>query len=157
MDPQSEQTLAHLIRSTRVAALATLHEGEPNLAMVAYAFADDFLAFYIYVSHLGKHTKDMETNPRVSLLICEADDQRADPQTLARVSLRGMAGIVPRTDAGYAQIKSTYLARFPASEQLFSLGDFNLWGIMSRSGRFVAGFGRAFNLVPEALRQVSTL
>ena len=105
MDQQSEQTLAHLIRSTRIAALGTLHDGEPNLAMVAYAFAEDFLVFYIHVSKLGKHTTDMENDPRVSLLITETDDRRPDPQTLARVSIRGMAEILPRTDPGYAQIK----------------------------------------------------
>ncbi|HUE99222.1 MAG TPA: pyridoxamine 5'-phosphate oxidase family protein, partial [Anaerolineales bacterium] len=142
---------------TRVAALGTLHEGEPNLAMVVYAFAEDFSAFYIHVSKLGKHTTDMENNPRVSLLITETDDGRADPQTLARVSLRGIAEILPRTDPGYAQGRNNYLERFPEAEQFFSLGDFNLWKITPKGGRFVAGFGRAFNLVPEALRKVSSI
>ena len=157
MDSASEQTLAHLIRSTRIAALGTLHDSEPNLAMIAYAFANDFSAFYVHVSKLGKHTGDMETDPRVSMLIVETDDRRADPQTLARISIRGTAQILPRTDPSYAQVRSIYLQRFPEAEQLFSLGDFNLWSITPRSGRFVAGFGRAFNLVPEALRKVSSL
>jgi putative heme iron utilization protein len=157
MDPQSEQRLAGLIRSTRTAALGTLHDGEPNLAMVAYAVSADFSAFYIHVSRLGRHTVDMETDPRVSLLIVESDDRRADPQTLARVSLRGIAEILPRSDTSYAQIKNIYLGRFPEVEQLFSLGDFNLWKITPKGGRFVAGFGRAFNLVPGALKKVSSL
>jgi heme oxygenase (biliverdin-IX-beta and delta-forming) len=157
MDQQSEHSLPKLIRETRVAALGTLHEGEPNLAMVAYSFAEDFSAFYIHVSRLGKHTADMENDPRVSLLIAEIDDRRADPQTLARVSIRGVAEIMRRTDPGYAQVKQNYLERFPEAEQLFSLGDFNLWKISPRGGRFVAGFGRAFNLAPEALRKVSAL
>jgi putative heme iron utilization protein len=140
-----------------VAALGTLHEGEPNLAMVAYAFAEDFSAFYIHVSTLGKHTADMEADPRVSLLITETDDSRPDPQTLARVSLRGIAAILPRTDAEYAPVKTIYLVRFPESEQLFSLGDFHLWKITPKGGRLVAGFGRAFNLVPEVLRKVSSM
>ena len=157
MDQGSEQTLARLIRSTRVATLGTLHDGEPNLATVAYSFAGDFSAFYIHVSKLGKHTTDMEANPHVSLLITERDDDRADPQTLTRASLRGLAGLLPRTDPGYAQVKKVYLERFPEAEQLFSLGDFNLWKITPRGGRFVAGFGRAFNLVPEALRKISSI
>lgn len=157
MDQQSEQTLARLIRSTRIAALGTLQDGKPNLAMVAYAFADDFSAFYIHVSRLGKHTADMENDPRVSLLIAETDDRRADPQTLARVSLQGVAEILPRNARDYVQVKKIYLERFPEAEQLFSLGDFNLWKITPRSGRFVAGFGRAFNLVPGILIKASTL
>ena len=157
MDQQSEQTLARLIRSTRIAALGTLHDGEPNLAMVAYAFAQDFSVFYIHVSKLGKHTKDMESDPHVSLLITEADDRRPDPQTLARVSMRGMAEILPRTEPGYSQVRDLYLQRFPEAEQFFSLGDFNLWRITPKEGRFVAGFGRAFNLVPAALKKVSSI
>jgi putative heme iron utilization protein len=157
MDQQSEQILARLIRETRVAALGTLHNGEPNLAMIAFAFAEDFSAFYIHVSKLGKHTTDMESDPRVSLLVTQTDDRRADPQTLARVSIRGVAEILPRTDPSYAQVKERYLDRFPEAEQLFSLGDFNIWKIIPKGGRFVAGFGRAFNLVPEALIKVSIL
>jgi heme iron utilization protein len=157
MDQNSDHTLARLIRATRVAALGTLHDGEPNLAMVAYAFADDFSVFYIHVSKLGRHTADMEKDSRVSLLIVETDDGRPDPQTLARVSLRGAAAILPRADPDYAQVKDIYLARFSEAEQLFSLGDFHLWRIIPNGGRFVAGFGRAFNLVPELLRKISAL
>ena len=124
--------------------------------MVAYAFAEDFSTFYIHVSKLGKHTTDMETDPRLSLLITETDDHRPDPQTLARVSIRGIAEVLPRSDPGYAQVKKIYLERFPEAEQFFSLGDFNLWRIMPKGGRFVAGFGRAFNLVPEALLKSSS-
>lgn len=157
MDELSAQTLARLIRDTRIAALGTLHEGEPNLAMVAYVFAEDFSAFYIHVSKLGKHTRDMESDPHVSLLIVERDDQRSDPQTLARIALQGTAEVLPRDAADYALIKHLYLNRFPEAEPHFSLGDFNLWKITPKSGRFVAGFARAFNLVPETLKKVSTL
>ena len=157
MDSLSEKTLAILIRETRISALGTLHDDEPNLAMVAYAVADDFSVFYIHVSKLGKHTNDMERDPHVSLLIIEKDDDRADPQTLARVSIRGMAEILPRTRSEYAEIRNIYLERFNEAERLFSLGDFNIWKITPKGGRYVAGFGRAFNLVPEALRKVSAL
>ena len=155
MDTSSEQTLSRLIRNTRIATLGTLHEGESNLAMVAYAFAEDFSAFYVHVSRLGKHTRDMETDPRVSLLIAETDDRRADPQTLARLSLQGTAEMLPRDASEYAKIKASYLQRFPEAEQFFRLGDFNLWQIIPKSGRFVAGFAQAFNLVPDALKKAS--
>ena len=139
----------------RVAALATLHNGEPNLVMVTYVVAGDFSAFYIHVSRRGKHTRDMEDDPRVSLLITESDDARPDPQTLQRVSTRGTAVLLPRPDPGYARIKGIYLARFPEAEKLFSLEDFNLWKITPKGGRVVAALGRAFNLVSEALRKAS--
>ena len=157
MDSTSEEALARLIHRTRVAALGTIHDGEPNQAMVAVAHETDFSAFYIHVSKLGKHTGDMEASPHVSLLFTEGDDQRPDPQTLARVSIQGVVEILPRDAADYARVKNLYLQRFPEAEQLFSLGDFNLWKITPKSGRFVAGFARAFNVVPEALKKVSAI
>ena len=157
MDTQSQQTLANLIRNTRIAALGTLHDGEPNLAMVAFVTDDDFSAFYIHVSALGRHTRDMRADPRVSLLIAQTDDGRPDPQTLARLSLSGTAGVLPRTDPHYARAKHNYQAHFPEAEQLFSLGDFDLWRISPKSGRFVAGFAQAFNILPEVLIKVSAL
>jgi len=99
----------------------------------------------------------METDPRVSLLLTETDDRRTAPQTLARLSLNGTADPVPQTDPGYDLIKQIYLARFPEAEKLFSLGDFGLWRINPKGGRFVAGFGQAFNIVPEALKKISRL
>jgi len=157
MDSTSEQTLAQLLRNTRIAALGTIHDGEPNLAMVAVAVESDFSVFYIHVSRLGKHTRDMETDPHVSLLFTEADNGRADPQTLARVSLQGKVEMVERNNPDYPRVKSLYLKRFPEAEKLFSLGDFNLWRISPKGGRFVAGFGQAFNIVPDALKKISSL
>ena len=145
------------MRDTRMAALATIHVGEPNLAMVAVASESDFSAFYVHVSELGKHTADMHKDPHVSLLLTETDDLRPDPQTLMRVSIQGVAAVVPRSNPDYSRVRGLYLECFPEAEQLFHLGDFNLWKITPRSGRFVAGFGRAFNLVPELLRKVSAL
>jgi putative heme iron utilization protein len=154
MDSASEQALARLVCDTRIAALGTIHDGEPNLAMVAVAFEADFSAFYIHVSRLGKHTADMQRNPHVSLLITEIDDGRADPQTLVRVSIQATAEMIPRSTPDYLRVKEIYLARFPEAEQLFGLGDFNLWRISPKGGRFVAGFGRAFNFAPEMLRNI---
>jgi putative heme iron utilization protein len=156
MDSATEQTLARLIRNTRLAALGTIHDGGPNLAMVAYAFADDFSSFYIHVSNLGKHTRDMEIDPHVSLLITEADDRRPDPQTLVRVSIQGTAMKIEKNEPEYERIKTIYLARFPEAEQLFSFGDFHLWAIRPGGGRFVAGFGQAFNLLSETLIKASS-
>jgi putative heme iron utilization protein len=157
VDSDTQHTLARLIRNTRIAALGTIHKGEPNLAMMSVAVEDDFSAFYIHASKLGRHTRDMESDPQVSLLITETDDGRADPQTLARLSIHGTADPLPRGSADYLRVKDLYLKRFPASEKLFDFGDFNLWRITPTGGRFVAGFGKAFNIVPEALRSASTI
>lgn len=156
MDAQSEKVLAQLIRDLRIAALATLRDEAPQVSMVAYLPAEDFSAFYIFVSRLAQHTVDMQKDKRVSLLICETDDGRTDPQTLARVSIRGTAELIETGEPGYTPLKSQYLARFPEADKLFSLSDFNFWRINPKGGRYVAGFAKAYNITPETLLKVST-
>ena len=155
MDAQSEKLLAHIIRTTRVAALATMRDEKPLSSMVAYAPVENFSALYIFVSRLAQHTMDMIKDKHVSLLIAETDDGRADPLTLARVSIRGSAEIIQNGEPGYTPIKELYLARFPEAEQLFQLADFNFWRIIPKGGRYVAGFSKAYNITPEALKKAS--
>lgn len=157
MDAESERTLAHLIRTQRVAALGTLREGAPLVSMVLYAPAPDFSEFIIHVSALAQHTQDMLNDPRVSLMIAANDDLTGDPQQLPRLSLRGVAQPVPADDPGYPGARAAYLARFPQSAMLFTLGDFGLVRILPAGARYVAGFARAFNLSPARLQQVSTV
>lgn len=155
MDAQSEKLLAHIIRNTRIATLATMRDEKPQVSMVAFNPSDDFSAFYIHVSRLAQHTTDMLRDKHISLLIIETDDGRADPQTLARVSIRGSAESIQNGEPGYTPIKEAYLARFPESEQLFRLDDFNFWRITPKGGRYVAGFSKAYNITPEALKKAS--
>lgn len=156
MDAQSEKLLAHIIRNTRVASLATLRDDAPQVSMVAYVTNDDFSLYHIFVSRLAQHTVDMQKDKRVALLIAEPDDTREDPQTLARVSIRGTAEIVQNGEPGYTPLRDQYLARFPQAEQLFQLADFNFWRIKPKGGRFVAGFAKAYNITPETLKKVSS-
>ncbi len=155
MDTQSEKLLAHIIRNTRIASLATLRDEKPHASMIAYAVVEDFSAFYMHVSRLAQHTMDMQKDKHVSLLIAETDDGRADPQTLARVSIRGYAEQVQNGVPGYTPIKDLYRARFPEAEQLFKLADFNFWRITPKGGRYIAGFAKAYNITPEALKKAS--
>lgn len=155
MDTQSETLLSQIIHNTRIAALGTTRDEEPFASMVAFAPAADFSAFYIYVSRLSQHTTDMQKNKRVSLLICETDDGRADPQTLARVSIRGSAEMIENGEPGYTPIKDLYIARFPESAQLLKLDDFSFWRIRPKGGRYVAGFAKAYNITVETLQKVS--
>ncbi|MBM3125704.1 MAG: pyridoxamine 5'-phosphate oxidase, partial [Chloroflexi bacterium] len=127
----------------------------PNVSMVAFIPKEDFSAFFILVSRLAQHTVDMRKDKHVSLLIAETDDARSDPQTLARVSIRGSAEAMIVGEPGYNPIKKMYLDRFPASAPLFELTDFSLWRIRARGGRFVAGFAKAYNITPETLQSAS--
>ena len=146
MDEESQRTLTHLIRTQRVAALGTLRQNAPFVSMVLCAPAPDFSAFFIHISRLAHHTQDILQDARVSLMIAQADDGSQDPQTLARVSLQGQAVELPAITAGHAAARAVYLERFPQAAFNFGLGDFALFRIAPKTARYVAGFGRIFNL-----------
>jgi len=155
MDIQSEKRLVDLITNTRIATLGTIRDEDPRVSMVTFVPAQDFSAYYLYVNRLAQHAVDMQKNKQVSLLIAEADDGRADPQTLARLSIRGSATFMENGEPGYSPVKKLYIERFPASEPLFKLAEFGLWCVKLKGARFVAGSSKAFNLTPEILQKVS--
>jgi len=155
MDSAAGRSLARLIRNARVAALGTLRGGAPNVSMVSVLHAADFASFWLRLSRLAWHTQDLARDARVSLAICETDDGRADPQTLARVTLRGAAEELPRDGPEFEQRKRAWLVRFPASAVTFELADFSFWCIHPRDARFVAGLGRTFNLSAAELARAA--
>jgi hypothetical protein len=149
MDVETGRLLAGLIRSERIAHLATLRGGAPMVSMTLYLPERDFSAFYVHVSRLAWHTQDMQHDARVALSIAETDDRRADPFTLMRVAIRGEAA--PLSGGP----KEAWLARFPEQAVNFELADFSFWKITPRDARFVAGFGRIHNLSALELRSAS--
>lgn len=155
MDTQSLTALARLLRGPRIAALGTLRDGAPFVSMVPFVAAPDFSAFHIHISRLAHHTRDILADRRVSLMVAETDLGTQDPQTLGRVSIQGQASAMAQTDAGYADARARYLERFPDSEFNFSLGDFSLFRIEPSAARYVAGFGKIFNLEPAHLKKAA--
>jgi putative heme iron utilization protein len=147
--------VAALLRGQRQAALGTLRDGAPFVSMVAYAAEPDFGGVLLHLSRLAPHTGQLLADPRASLLICEGDDGRDDPQTLARITLAGSAAPVAADDAPAA--RERYLARLPAAAPLFDFPDFLLFRFVPAEARYIGGFARAFRLTAEQLRLASQL
>lgn len=90
----------------------------------------------ILVSRLAEHTRNMATDPRVSLI---AHDGAEDLQAAARVTLIGEAKAIDAAELPVIQAR--YLAYFPDAARLISLGDFSFLSIHARTLRYIAGFG----------------
>lgn len=144
--------LRSLVLGQRIAALGTLHEGEPHVSMVPFALLPD-ARFVIHVSALAAHTRDMLAERRVSLLIAGQPGPDTPPQAVPRVTIQGDALRLEEEDRRDAA-RRAYLARFPESEPMFGFGDFSLFEIVPRSARFVGGFAQAKTLTAQALAEV---
>lgn len=157
MDSHSQQTLLALIRKQRTAALGTLRNGAPEVSMVSVAASEDCTRFYLHISKLAHHSQNILRDPRVSLMLAEADDSTRNPLSLARVSIQGEALRLEEGSPEYEAGKSAYLGKFPDASMNFSLRDFGLYFIEPRTARFVAGFGKIFNLILHNFKEVGSV
>lgn len=151
MDDDARALLRRLLTERPVAALATLHRGEPAVSMAPFVLSASRSQLLVHVSALATHTRDMLEHPGVSVLVTDELAAGVPPQALPRVSLAAQAQRLERDGPGYARARERYLARFPDAAQTFALGDFSIFALHLQSARLVAGFGRAHALAGEAL------
>lgn len=133
-----------LLRSQHAAALATLSK---RLEGYPFASAVDFITDrearpVFFISALAEHARNIEHDPRVSLL---AQENGSEAQASPRLILVGDARRVPETET--AALKNRYLRYFPDTRQYFEL-DFMFWQIEPRQLRFIPGFAQARWLSP---------
>lgn len=141
------QALRTLLTTQRVAALGTLDaDGMPFVSMVPYAVDPLSAHLVIHVSGLAAHTRNLQTTPRVSLLVMQAEAAGAPVHALPRVTLDGLARVLELHSTPWAEGRAAYLARFPEAEPMTQLGDFMWVGIQILGARQVAGFGAARTL-----------
>jgi len=151
MDAVTSSSLRQLLATQPVAALATLHRGEPAVSMVPFVLPAGAAHFTIHVSALATHTQDMLAHPRVGLLVIAGAVAGVPPQAVPRVSLQADAEQMPPHGDIYAETRAQYLARFPDAAITFELADFSIFVLRPVSARLVAGFGRAYGLAGDRL------
>ena len=147
----SELDAARLVLAHRWAAMATQGADGPSASMVAYAPEPDLGSLVLFLSGLSEHTRNLSNEPRVGLVISETDPGNGDPQTLARVSVKGMAEIVERTAPEFEGVWRTYVSRLPDAAPRIALGDFSLFRVVVGEARYVGGFAQAGTIPSEQL------
>ncbi len=129
-----------LLRKERHGVLSTLSQtldGWPFASLTPYAFADSGEPI-ILTSTLAEHTRNIYSDPRVSLFILDSEALH-NPQAGARLTVMGLADAVE--GAAIEDARRRYLARFPQSESLFQMADFTLFKLSIERVRFIGGFG----------------
>jgi putative heme iron utilization protein len=142
---------SELLQTCKVGALATSDRGAPVVSMTPYALDAQRWATLVLVSRLAAHTRNMLADPRVGFMVMQCASESASAHALARLSLQGNAVAIAPKDAGYADARACYTARFPDMRGLFELGDFVLFAIEPVAARMVAGFAEAASISPDLL------
>lgn len=136
--PQSNARIARqLLRTHRYGALSTLSkkfDGHPFGSITPYLVDHDG-SLLILISALAEHTKNIQNDPRVSLITHNQDDPHI--QTQGRITLVGNASLFEdREQAG-----KRYLRYFPEAQTYFDMPDFNFFRIVPLALRYIGGFG----------------
>lgn len=108
--------------------------------------------FFVYLSRLSEHTGVLIANPVASVLLIEDESGSREMFARTRISYLCDAAVIERTDPGHERVLEQFSQRFGrVIELLRSLPDFVLFDLTPRSGRFVMGFGQAYDLAGERL------
>ena len=156
--PRLMRAIGALLRGQRVAALATLEaDGSPFVSMVPFAVEPGQACLVLHVSALAQHTGNMARDPRVSLLVMQAEQSEQPVHALPRLSLLGQASTPEPGSEAWVACRAAYLARFPEAEPMTQLGDFRFVVIELSGARQVAGFGAARSVGADELRSILAL
>jgi heme iron utilization protein len=138
----AEETVALMAEAT--AALATLDRGGwPFVSHVIVAQAAD-RAPLMLLSRLAVHTRNLETDPRASLLFVRPPAPGEEDLAVARLTLTGRC--VKYDDAG---ARERFLIRHPDAARYAGFADFSLYRFDLEAGHLVAGFGRIVSLTRD--------
>ena len=129
------RTLVAAISTGTLCTLAIEPAGYPYGSFVTVAFEKSNPIFLM--SALAEHTKNLERDPRASLLVAESG--AADPLANGRVTMLGPCTRVAGDGGG---ARAAFLAAHPQSAYYADFRDFAFWKLEVESVRYIGGYGR---------------
>jgi putative heme iron utilization protein len=129
------RTLVSQISTGTLCTLALEPEGYPYGSFVTIAFDEEHPIFLI--SQLAEHTKNLERDPRASLLVAEGGAD--DPLANGRVTLLGPC---TRVDGDGGRARAAFLMAHPNAAYYADFRDFAFWRLHVHAIRYIGGYGR---------------
>jgi hypothetical protein len=136
----------------RSVILATVDaEGRPHASYSPFVM-DERRRLYCLLSGLAEHTPNLEATGLASVLFLEDEKTAAQVFARRRLTFDCKAAFVPRDDPEHDETARRFVERFGTmGERLLSMPDFRFVRLTPIAGRFVIGFGAAYDIVGEAL------
>nr|WP_199290865.1 MULTISPECIES: pyridoxamine 5'-phosphate oxidase family protein [unclassified Anabaena] len=129
-------------------------EGIPDASYAPFVIDDD-KNIYIYVSGLATHTQNIHNHPFVSVLFIEDEVKTKQIFARRRLNFNCTANLVERETEKWQQIVDKFQIRFgELISTLRSLPDFRIFQLTPKNGRFVIGFGAAYNISSDNINQL---
>ena len=104
--------------------------------------------FYIYISDIATHAKNIQADPHAALFFIEDESASENLFARKRISLQCLSQKIERASSRFDEVLDLYSEKFDASmvEMLKKMTDFNLFELEVKSGEATFGFGEAYTI-----------
>ena len=125
----------------------------PNASYAAYIETQG--DYYVYISELATHTRNINLNRQVSLLFIENEEGASHPFARERLTLQCDAKKIFRDRKEFGDIMELFSQKFGTFMNMIKdLQDFHLYRLHPLKGTYVQGFARAFTLDGKDLEKL---
>ncbi len=141
-EPSDAERARTLLSVQTRAALSTLSLSPPGMpfgSVITYGLDPGGRPSF-FVSTMAEHTRNLDADPRASILVVADTPAGADPLASGRVTLMGQVGEITDPDER-AAARDGYLAANPNAFYV-DYGDFRCLRLEVTGVRYVGGFGR---------------
>ena len=136
-----------LILSQQTLLLSTVTEqNEPECSYAPYV-RDQHGVFYIYVSEMAAHTRNMLEKGCASVLFIRPEKEVQNIFARERVVFKCVVNEVKSSEERYDKQLLNMKDKFGETVELLrSLSDFHLLALTPLNGKYIAGFGQAYSI-----------
>ncbi|MEO1401630.1 MAG: pyridoxamine 5'-phosphate oxidase family protein [Cyanobacteria bacterium J06635_1] len=132
-------------------------DGAPHASYAPFVIDSD-KQIYIYVSGLAAHTGNLKRSGQASVLFIEDESSTEQSFARRRLTYQCRAAVLGRGSVQWNAIATQFETRFgDIIGMLKGLADFEIFQLAPRSGRFVLGFGAAYQVSPDDLDQLEPI
>lgn len=145
-----DEIMTH-IQSRKTLQLATLDEsGSPFASYAPFAIHDDKLV--VLLSDIALHGNNLKHHPQASVLVIEDEDSARELFARLRVFYQVTAEAIHDNDPRWSQGIDALVQRHgDRANNLSQLSDFTLFFLTPKHGRYVKGFGKAYQFSGASL------
>ncbi len=137
--------MKNFITGIQTAIIGTLDaKGRPFSSYAPYVY--DQNRFYVYLSDIAAHAKNLQRNPYASLFFTEDESKTENLFARKRVSLQCESLKIARGSERFEEVLDLFSQKFDAKmvATLKNMTDFNLYEFKTVYGEATFGFGKAY-------------
>ncbi len=110
--------------------------------------------FYIFISDMANHTRNLRHHPRLALFLIEDESTCRNLFARTRLSINATSAFIERNSGQWTEVMHEFKTTHGQTlELLMQLPDFHLVELAALEASFVTGFGKAFRISKEQMKQ----